>query len=152
MLPIRRATIDDVDQLVQLRILLFEETGELIEKDTSAFAEAISAFLIKSLPRKSFLAWIAESDSRIVASSGFVPFEKLPVPENLSGKEGYILNMYTLPEWRGQGLATALLQEMISYAKETDIRRLWLHATKIGRPVYEKIGFIAEEDAMHLIW
>ncbi len=152
MLPIRRATVDDVDQLVQLRLLLFEETGELVERDASAFPEAIRAFLIKSLPQKSFLAWIAESNSRIVASSGFVPFERLPVPENLLGKEGYILNMYTLPEWRGQGLATTLLQEIISYAKETGIRRLWLHATEVGRPVYEKIGFVAEGDAMSLIW
>ncbi len=152
MLPIRRATIEDVDQLVQLRLLLFEETGELVERDVSAFAEAIHVFLIKSLPQKSFLAWIVESEHRIVACSGFVPFERLPVPENLLGKEGYILNMYTLPEWRGQGLATALLQAVISYAKETDIRRLWLHATDTGRPVYEKIGFIAEGDAMHLIW
>ncbi len=152
MLSIRRATIEDTDQLVQLRLLLFEETGELVQSDASTFAEAIHAFLIKSLPQESFLAWIAESDHRIVASSGLVPFERLPVPENLLGKEGYILNMYTLPEWRGQGLATALLQEIISFAKETGIRRLWLHATEVGRPVYEKIGFIAERDAMALTW
>ena len=32
MLPIRRATIDDVDHLVQLRILFFEETRDSSKK------------------------------------------------------------------------------------------------------------------------
>lgn len=152
MLPIRRATLDDVNQLVQLRLLLFEETGELVQRDVTAFAEALHTYFVKSLTQETYLAWLAEGDHRIVASSGLHLFERLPVPENLSGKEGYILNMYTLPEWRGQGLATVLLQEIIAYAKATGIRRLWLHATEAGRPVYEKIGFVAEGDAMHLIW
>ena len=32
MLPIRQATADDIDQLVQLRLLLFEEVGEISQK------------------------------------------------------------------------------------------------------------------------
>ncbi len=62
-----------------------------------------------------------------------------------------ILNMYTLPEWRGQGLATALLQEIIHFAKSTSIRRLWLHATESGRPIYEKAGFLPTSAEMEFV-
>src|SRR5437868_5161023 len=109
MLPIRRATSDDIDQLVRLRLLLFEEAdGPLEQTQAEAFREAIRAYLTKSLPQETFLAWVAESDGQIVATSGLVFLEKLPVPSNLSGEEAYILNMYTLPQCRGQGLATVL--------------------------------------------
>ena len=152
MLTIRRATSDDIDQLVRLRLLLFEEAGELEQSQVEAMREATRAYLTKSLPQETFLAWVVESDRQIVATSGLVFFERAPVPKNLSGEEGYILNMYTLPQWRGQGLATVLLQEIIRFAKGTSIRRLWLHATESGRPVYVKVGFIATSDEMELTW
>lgn len=153
MLPIRRATSDDIDQLVRLRLLLFEEaSGPLQQTQAEAMREATRAYLTKSLPQATFLAWIAESDRQIVATSGLVLFERPPAPRNLSGEEAYVLNMYTLPQWRGQGLATVLLQEIIRFAKGTSIRRLWLHATESGRPIYEKAGFIATLDEMELAW
>ncbi|MBD2524509.1 GNAT family N-acetyltransferase [Nostoc sp. FACHB-133] len=37
---------------------------------------------------------------------------------NLSGLEAYILNVYTIPMWRGQGIATALLKEIICFVCE----------------------------------
>ena len=150
MLPIRRATIDDIDQLVQLCLRLFEEAGEAT--DDEAVTEATHAYFIQSLPQGTFLAWVAESEHHIVATSGLVIFERPPVPGNLSGKEAYVLNMYTLPEWRGQGLATGVLQEIIHFAKQAAIRRLWLHATESGRPVYEKAGFLAKASEMELVW
>ncbi len=152
-LPIRQATTDDIDQLVQLRLLLFEEIEEIVQNiSVDVIRQATRAYLAKSLPQRTFLAWVAESENHIVATSGLVLFERLPAPGNLSGQEAYILNMYTLPQWRGQGLATALLQEILRFAKETSIRRLWLNATQSGKPVYEKAGFLAESSAMELVW
>ena len=154
MLPsIRQATTGDIDQLVRLRLLLFEEIGEITQdRPVDAFREATLAYLATSLQQGTFLAWVAERGNQIVATSGLVLFERPPAPSNLSGKEAYIMNMYTLPQWRGQGLATALLQEVLHFAKSASIKRLWLHATEQGRLVYEKAGFLMESSAMELIW
>jgi GNAT superfamily N-acetyltransferase len=62
------------------------------------------------------------------------------------------MNMYTVPAWRGHGLASATLQEMITYAKRMGARRIWLHATPAGRPVYEKAGFVLRQSEMELTW
>lgn len=54
--------------------------------------------------------------------------------------------------WRGQGIATALLQEIISFVRTTEARRLWLHATEDGKRVYEKISFVATAKEMEIVW
>jgi len=153
MLPIRRATSDDIEQLVRLRLLLFEELDEHAESVPMVeVGEATRAYLTQSLMQGTFLAWVAENDQLIVATSGLALFERPPSPRNLSGKEAYVLNMYTLPQWRGQGLATALLQELMRYVIEASIGRIWLHATEDGRPIYEKAGFLAKSSEMELLW
>ena len=56
--------------------------------------------------------------------------------------------MYTRPEWRARGLATALLQEIILCAKDEGLKTIRLNASDMGRPVYEKAGFISNTAAM----
>jgi GNAT superfamily N-acetyltransferase len=61
------------------------------------------------------------------------------------------MNMYTLPAWRGRGVATTLLTHVISYVRTTPCDRIWLHATAQGRPLYEKAGFAATHEEMEML-
>ncbi|MFX0162016.1 MAG: GNAT family N-acetyltransferase, partial [Candidatus Hodarchaeota archaeon] len=76
--------------------------------------------------------------------------EKPPIHGNLTGREAYIMNMYTLPEWQNKGLATNLLKEIIKFIKETNVQRIRLHATEAGKKIYEKIGFVSVSSEMVL--
>jgi ribosomal protein S18 acetylase RimI-like enzyme len=67
------------------------------------------------------------------ATSGLVFFQRPPYNGNLSGLEAYIMNIDTIPMWRDQGIATALLKEIISFVRATEAKRLWLHATEDGK-------------------
>lgn len=49
--------------------------------------------------------------------------------------------MYTKPEYRGRGIATSMLARLAEEAKRRGVKKLWLGASKMGRPVYEKFGF-----------
>jgi GNAT superfamily N-acetyltransferase len=53
----------------------------------------------------------------------------------------YLLNFYTAPEARGRGLATELLQHAVDECRKANVRIITLHASKFGRPIYEKFGF-----------
>lgn len=55
--------------------------------------------------------------------------------------KGYVTNMYTAPEHRRRGIATLLLGKLVKEAKSRNVEKLWLHASKMGRPVYLKYGF-----------
>ena len=47
----------------------------------------------------------------------------------------------TLPEARGRGVSTRLMARALSEAPERGLRTTTLQATKLGRPVYERLGY-----------
>jgi len=153
MFNLRLANLQDLEVLAQLRLELLREAGDIKgDTDTAALAEAIRKYLAEKMPQGEFLAWVAEVDNQIVATSGLVFFTRPPYHGNLSGLEAYIMNVYTIPMWRGQGIATALLKEIISFVKVTQTKRLWLHATEDGKRLYEKLDFISTTKEMEIVW
>lgn len=153
MFTTRRATLNDLDEFVQLRLELIRETGYLRgDEPSSELLEATRTYLFSNLPTERFIGWVAEAEGCIIGISGLVFFEKPPVEENLSGLEAYIMNMYTLPKWRGKGIATALLQEIIRFVKTTQAKRIWLRTTRDGQHVYQQNGFVFTKDDMEFVW
>ena len=53
------------------------------------------------------------------------------------------MNMYTSPEYRRKGIAYKTLDMLVKDAKSRRITEITLESTKMGRPLYEKYGFIA---------
>ncbi|WP_069803654.1 GNAT family N-acetyltransferase [Thermogemmatispora onikobensis] len=153
---IRRATSDDIATLTALRLALLRETGRVTDdQQEQLLRELTDSYLRRALPQEEFLVWVAEVDEQgtIAATGGLVFLSRPPSPENEAGLEGYVLNMYTLPAWRGQGLARAILRQIIAYARQhTSARRLWLHASDAGRPLYASEGFLPITREMELLW
>ena len=96
------------------------------------------------------MGYVAVANGQIVATSGLVIHRHPPSPSNLSGLTAYVMNMYTLPAWRGRGIATTLVDKLIELAKGKNCRRISLHATPMGRPVYARAGFVPAEAEMQL--
>ena len=113
-------------------------------------AEALSSFFKEKMPDDSFIAWVAEDDSKVVGTSGLCFYELAPSYKNWSGKVAYIQNMYTLPEYRGRGIAKILFDKILTEAKALGYKKISLHATEMGRPIYEKFGFIKLDTEMVL--
>jgi GNAT superfamily N-acetyltransferase len=153
MYRIRLATLDDLDELIRLRLDFLEEVGSLkAGADGGELGAAMRDYLARKMPSGEFLAWVAESGGAIVATSGVTLFERPPNGANIAGLEAYLSNMYTLPAWRGKGLGTALVATVVAHLKATRVRRIWLHATEQGRPVYARAGFVPSETDMELVW
>jgi GNAT superfamily N-acetyltransferase len=54
----------------------------------------------------------------------------------------YIALVATLPKAHGGGYAEAAMRRAIQYARDAaGPKRLWLHATDMGRPLYRSMGF-----------
>jgi GNAT superfamily N-acetyltransferase len=49
--------------------------------------------------------------------------------------------MLTIDEWRGKGVASAIMRELLECARQAGAGLVWLRATEAGRRVYEKFGF-----------
>jgi GNAT superfamily N-acetyltransferase len=137
---IRPATKADIPALVSLRRALFESMGYQ-DPALAQVAQANCRYFATALPQGEFQAWVAEADGEIVASGGLVIHAIPPTAYNLAGREGYIMNMYTRPEWRRQGIGLAILKAILDYLRAQGIPLVSLHATPDGRQLYARCGF-----------
>ena len=52
-----------------------------------------------------------------------------------------MVNVYTEPEFRRQGIARRLLTTMLEWAAQNGVDSVILHATDAARPLYASLGF-----------
>jgi GNAT superfamily N-acetyltransferase len=139
----RRATVNDVQTLIDYRVRFLNELhGHAEDDDTQILRKSLREYFSEAIPSGSFIAWLAEQDGKTVGTGGMVLWQ---MPGRYGGLEtgrlGYILNMYTIPDARGKGVCTRLLRELIKEAKSLGLRYLHLHASEDGMRVYRKAGF-----------
>lgn len=90
-------------------------------------------------------------ESRCIGTGGVSFFQVIPTYHNPSGNKAYIINMYTNPEYRRKGIAYKTLDMLIKDAKSKGISAISLEATDMGRPLYEKYGFVKMNNEMELV-
>jgi GNAT superfamily N-acetyltransferase len=139
----RRANLRDYNALVDYRMRFLNElSGPQDDGEKAKLRKSLEQYFSEALPTKSLIAWLAEHEGKIVGTGCLVVWR---IPGRHRGLEtgelGYILNMYTVPEARKNGICTRLLQELINEAKSRGLRHLHLHASKEGMNIYRKAGF-----------
>lgn len=142
---VRPATVEDVATIVDLRVAFLRDVREV--GDESALREVVGDYLTRSLPTGQCVVWVGEIEGTVVATGAMTVYERMMWDG--VGREGYILSMYTVPEHRRTGVASAIVDAMLEYARERDLR-LCLIATDEGRPIYERAGFAP--DPRYLRW
>lgn len=141
---------NSADEFCMLRMELFKELGEISgEKDISKLIKATKEYYSSNI-NKDLFSWGIFENNKIVAIGSLCLFKRIPYEENLSGLEGYILNIYTIPQFRHKGFANIILNEIISYASSANIKRLWLNSSEQGQNIYEKRGFKMKNNEMEL--
>ena len=92
----------------------------------------------------------------VVYNHTMVGFTQLyPLFSSVSVQHSWLLNdLYVLPEQRGIGAATALLQRAQLFAQQTNSKGLALE-TAIDNPaqkLYEKLGWQCDTETLHYYW
>lgn len=150
-MQIRTVTAGDIPVLAGLRLALLEETGGVLgAADRGTLTQANEAFFRENLGSSLWQSWVAEIGGETIAVGTLAFFLRPPYPGNPEGIDAYFLNMYTLPLHRGKGAAGAILQAALACARQRGARKLILHATEAGRPMYAKVGFLASSSYMEL--
>ncbi len=148
----RSATIDDLDELVRTRIEVLRAANKLDESvDMSEVERQSKDYYEKALTDGSHTAYLVYDGDKFVGAGGVSYFRVMPTYHNPSGEKAYIMNMYTAPEYRRKGIAFKTLDLLVRDAKERNVKAISLEATDMGRPLYEKYGFVKMNDEMELI-
>jgi GNAT superfamily N-acetyltransferase len=148
----RRATLADIDTLIDYRVRFLNGLYRHPENgQTKILRESLHKYFSEAIPSNDFIAWLAEYEGKTLGTGGMVVWQMPGRYRGLeTGRLGYILNMYTVPEARKKGICTRLLRELINEAIRLDLKYLHLHASKDGIDIYRKEGF-AEPEQIELV-
>ncbi len=147
----KRATSEDIDILTTTRIQVLRAANRLSEDtDMSEVERQSYNYYQKALSDGTHIAYLVFDKDRFVGAGGVSFFQVMPTYHNPSGNKAYIMNMYTDPEYRRRGIAYKMLDMLIRDTKSRGITAISLEATDMGRPLYEKYGFIKMNHEMEL--
>ena len=149
----KRATMEDIDELVRTRIIVLRAANKLPDDEDMSVVEKESySYYRRALETGEHIAYLVYDNGAFVGAGGVSFYQVMPTYHNPTGKKAYIMNMYTAPEYRRQGIAIHILDLLVKDAKEQGVLQIALEATYMGRPLYKRYGFAKMEDEMELVW
>ena len=142
MITYRKALVSDAEKLAEIRSIILKELNNVTSEEERIVTERANLeYFRKALCDKTFISWIALDNEEIIATSGLSFSIVPPFFPILDGKVAYIMNMFTFPLYRKSGIGTELFKRVVDEAKHLGYKKITLHTTEMGRPLYEKYGF-----------
>ena len=147
----RMATQADLPQIADLRWRLRVDDAPV--SDRSAYDRFVADFIricSEEWRTEDIIHWIAADGEQVLAIMSVALIRKLPSPENLRGRWGYITNSYVLPAARNAGIGRQLLAVIEDWARAEDLELLLVWPSERAYPFYERAGFRRYPDPLVL--
>lgn len=148
MESIRPATTEDAVLITQHRAHMFGDNKFASTEAMDAMSLAFEPWVRKRLRDGRYLGLIAEENGNAIASAGVFFADFPPHWMDAEPVRPYLLNFYTAPAARGRGLAKQMLQTLVDECRSRGYKAITLHASKFGKPIYEKFGFEGTNEMM----
>jgi GNAT superfamily N-acetyltransferase len=125
---VRPAAIDDIKEM----------SGVLERAGLSSAGPEVLEFNLTSPSSQMFVGC---RDGLVVGVAGCLRF----------GRTGWLGNVAVDDDVRGQGLGRAISETAVDWLQQAGVETVLLTATKLGQPIYERLGF-ADEGVSYGIW
>lgn len=148
---IRKAELADIDLLIEWRMRVLYDVFSISDSHPVAELEQENRRYYQSmLQTGGHIACFACTEDKVLGCGGICIYQEMPSPDNASGRCAYLMNIYTCPEFRGNGVGKMVVQWLIEQAKQRNITKIYLETSEKGRKLYERIGFFPMLDMMKL--
>jgi len=91
--------------------------------------------------RESHTPFVADEGGASVGMAWLATLERVPGPGVWRRLGGAVQSVYVLPEHRGHGLGSALVQAVVSEARSNGLGYLIVHPSERAFPLYRRLGF-----------
>lgn len=147
----KKATLADLELLTETRISVLRAANKLSDAvDMTEVKTQSRKYYQEALSNDTHVAYLVFDGPEFVGAGGVSFFQVMPTYHNATGKKAYIMNMFTKPEYRRKGISFKTLDLLVAEAKARGIHANSLEATDMGKPLYEKYGFVEMMDEMEL--
>jgi GNAT superfamily N-acetyltransferase len=141
-ITIREAAPTESAIILHHRRSMFRDMGEGTVEELDRMVKVAGRWLDRAMADGSYHHWLALDASGAVAGGGGVLVGPWPAnPKDPCTERAVILNVYTEIEFRQRGVARQIMTTILAWIQEQGLRSVNLHASKAGRPLYEKLGF-----------
>ena len=141
----KRLTECELDTFIELRIRQLREEGAIEDID---LRPALLDYYNRHMTDGTFVAWLAMADDMIVGTSGMSFVEKPPYFGCPNGRIGLLSSMYTVKEYRRQGIAKELLARVVEEARQYGCGAVQITASDMGVLLYTDFGFVKNGNFM----
>ena len=147
---IRAGTLADAETVVAHRRAMFLDMGYPDDDAMRGMIERFRPWLVARMQAGEYLAWFAvergDQDQTVAAGLGMWIMDWPPHMLGPGRWRPNILNVYTRPECRRQGLARKLMDHALAWCRANRLSTVILHASDAGRPLYQSMGFQASTE------
>jgi ribosomal protein S18 acetylase RimI-like enzyme len=156
MHTIRIATEADSATIARQRVKMFQENDLSPVTTWEDLERASLPWTAGKIRDGSYVGWIVEAaadgepgnSASVIGGAGIWFMEWPPHFLDLEPVRGYLLNVYVERHARGQGIAKELVGLAVAECARRGVRVATLHASKMGRPIYEALGWINSDEMM----
>jgi GNAT superfamily N-acetyltransferase len=99
---------------------------------------------------KDLVHWVAEQDGDLIGVFSVRIIHKMPSPEDMDGRFGYLTNSYVLPRHRNAGVGAALLAAIKNWALGERLELLVVWPSERAYALYERSGYERHRDPVIL--
>lgn len=149
---LRRAEADDASRLARFRYAMFQDMHP--DTDYSAIRDALISgsedYYRRHAGDQQCIIIVAQAVAGLVGCAGLIVEEKPPHAKRLRNISGYVLSVYVEAEYRGRGIARALMERIREEAIARGVTRLALHASSFGMPLYRSLGYVQNPSYLEL--
>ncbi len=138
---IREARADELARAADLRrAMVVDVDGRDYDEMHPGWRERYVAFFDRLIAAQRAQVFFAEDGEKLIGMAAVYK------PSNHRSDVtlqyfGYICNVYVKPAWRRRGVARALMLRAIDWAKRNGCDLVRLRTSRMGRPLYEGLGF-----------
>jgi len=143
-----RMAAADIEKTLESRLDTLRAVNNL--DDTYEFSEAF-----REASRQYFLGGdqdtvLALEGEKVMGCATLCYIRMMPTFSHPTGNRAHLMNVYTDPARRREGIARTMVRMLIEEAWKKGATEISLDATEAGRPLYRSLGFRDSEECMVL--
>jgi len=143
----RKLCNNDADLFIKLRLDFINEFHKDVdETEKDKIKNSLRNYFERHIENNDFIGIVCKYNEEVISAAYLIIGEWPANRSFINGKIATLLNVYTYPEYRKNGIGTNVIKKIVEEAKKQSVSIINLLATEDGENVYKNVGFIETED------